>query len=216
MKTLVQCDFDGTITEEDISFLLLDAFAQGDWRHLLRDYKEHKISVGEFNTSAFAMVKADKHRLLEALQDGVKVRAGFNELIDYCLNKGLRFVIVSNGLDFYIRAVLKGLGLRDVEAYAAQASFHPAGMKVRYVGPDGKRVSDGFKEAYIESFLRLGYRVIYIGNGDSDVAPAKHAHHVFATGDLLAYSKENNLNCEPFKDFRDVVRDLEQVSQFPH
>ncbi len=216
MKTLVQCDFDGTITEEDISFLLLDAFAQGDWRHLLRDYKEHKISVGEFNTRAFAMVKADKHRLLEALQDGVKVRAGFNELIDYCLNKGLRFVIVSNGLDFYIRAVLKGLGLRDVEVYAAQASFHPAGMKVRYVGPDGKRVSDGFKEAYIESFLRLGYRVIYIGNGDSDVAPAKYAHHVFATGDLLAYSKENNLNCKPFKDFRDVVRDLEQVSQFPH
>jgi len=216
MKTLVQCDFDGTITEEDISFLLLDAFAQGDWRHLLRDYKEHKISVGEFNTRAFAMVKADKHRLLEALQDGVKVRAGFNELIDYCLNKGLRFVIVSNGLDFYIRAVLKGLGLRDVEVYAAQASFHPAGMKVRYVGPDGKRVSDGFKEAYIESFLRLGYRVIYIGNGDSDVAPAKYAHHVFATGDLLAYSKENNLNCKPFKDFRDVVRDLEQVSEFPH
>jgi len=216
MKTLVQCDFDGTITEEDISFLLLDAFAQGDWRQLLQDYKEHKISVGEFNTRAFAMVKADKHRLLEALQDGVKVRAGFNELIDYCLNKGLRFVIVSNGLDFYIRAVLKGLGLRDAEVYAAQASFHPAGMKVRYVGPDGKRVSDGFKEAYIELFLGLGYRVIYIGNGDSDVAPAKYAHRVFATGDLLAYSKENNLNCKPFKDFRDVVRDLEQVSQFPH
>ncbi|MGB5926474.1 MAG: MtnX-like HAD-IB family phosphatase [Dehalococcoidia bacterium] len=215
MKTLVQCDFDGTITEEDISFLLLDAFAQGDWRTLLREYREHKISVGKFNTRAFAMVKADKHRLLEALQGGVKVRAGFHELVDYCLNKGFRLVIVSNGLDFYIRAVLKDLGLGDVEAYAAQASFHPAGMKVRYMGPDGKRVNDGFKEAYIESFLRLGYRVIYIGNGDSDVAPAKYAHRVFATGDLLAYSKENNLNCKPFKDFRDVVKDLEQVSQFP-
>ena len=88
-------------------------------------------------------------------------------------------------------------------------------MKVQYLGPDGKRINDGFKEAYIESFLRLGYRVTYIGNGDSDVAPAKYAHHVFATGDLLAYSKENNLNCKPFKDFRDVVKDLEQMSQFP-
>jgi len=73
MKTLVQCDFDGTITEKDASFLLLDAFAQGDWRRLLRDYKEHKISVGEFNTRAFAMVKADKATLLEALKGKVKI-----------------------------------------------------------------------------------------------------------------------------------------------
>jgi 2-hydroxy-3-keto-5-methylthiopentenyl-1-phosphate phosphatase len=212
MKTLVQCDFDGTITKEDISFVLLDTFAQGDWRRLLREYEEHRISVGEFNTKAFAMVKADKYRLMEALQGNVKVRAGFHELVSYCLEKGLRLVIVSNGLDFYIRAVLKELGLGDVEVYAAQASFHPAGMRVRYVGPDGKRVNDGFKEAYIESFLRLGYGVIYIGNGDSDIAPAKYAHHVFATGDLLAYSKENNLDCKPFKDFGDIVKYLKQMS----
>jgi 2-hydroxy-3-keto-5-methylthiopentenyl-1-phosphate phosphatase len=212
MKILVQSDFDGTITEEDASFFILDAFAQGDWRRLLVEYKEHRISVGEFNTRAFAMVKADKHRLLEALQGNVKVRAGFHDLVDYCLNKGLRFVIVSNGLDFYIRAVLKDLRLGDLEVHAAQASFHPAGMKVRYVDPDGKMVNDGFKEAYMESFLRLGYKVIYMGNGDSDVAPAKQAHRVFATGDLLAYSKENNLNCKPFKDFREVVEDLEQMS----
>ena len=215
MKTLVQCDFDGTITEEDISFFLLDAFAQGDWRRLLREYKEHRISVGEFNTKAFAMVKADKHRLVEALQGGVKVRAGFQELVSHCLKKGFRLVIVSKGLDFYIRAVLKELGLEEVEVYAAQASFHSAGMRVRYVGPDGKKLEDGFKEAYVESFLRLGYRVIYIGNGDSDVTPAKYAHYVFATGDLLAYRKENNLNCKPFQDFRGVVSDLEQMSQFP-
>jgi 2-hydroxy-3-keto-5-methylthiopentenyl-1-phosphate phosphatase len=106
MKSLVQCDFDGTITEEDISFLLLDAFAEGDWRQLLRDYREHKMSVGEFNTRAFAMVKVDKHRLLESLKGRFKVRAGFHDLVDYCLNKGLRLVIVSNGLDFYIKAVL--------------------------------------------------------------------------------------------------------------
>jgi 2-hydroxy-3-keto-5-methylthiopentenyl-1-phosphate phosphatase len=212
MKTLVQCDFDGTITEEDASFFLLDAFAQGDWRQLLREYKEHKMSVGEFNTRAFAMVRVDRHRLLESLQGNVKVRAGFHDLIDYCLNKGVRFVIVSNGLDFYVRAVLKDLRLADLEVHAAQASFHPAGMRVRYVGPDGKTVNDGFKEAYMESFLRLGYRVIYIGNGDSDIAPAKSAHRVFATGDLLAYSKENELNCKPFKDFREVVEDLEQMS----
>jgi 2-hydroxy-3-keto-5-methylthiopentenyl-1-phosphate phosphatase len=208
VKTLVQCDFDGTVTEEDASFFLLDAFARGDWRRLLRDYREHRISVGEFNTRAFAMVKADRHTLLEALKGEVKVRAGFHKLVNYCLKKGFRLVIVSNGLDFYIRAVLKDLGLGNIEMHAAQASFHPEGMEVQYVGPDGKRLEDGFKEAYTQSFLTLGYRVIYVGNGDSDIAPAKYAHYVFATGDLLAYCRENNLKYKPFETFMDVVREL--------
>jgi 2-hydroxy-3-keto-5-methylthiopentenyl-1-phosphate phosphatase len=209
VKTLVQCDFDGTVTEEDISFFLLDAFARGDWRRLLREYKEHRISVGEFNTRAFAMVKADKSTLLGALKGEVRVRAGFRALVNYCLKKGFRLVIVSNGVDFYIKAVLKDLGLENVEVYAAQASFHPEGMQVQYVGPDGKRLQDGFKEAYIKSFLKLGYRVIYIGNGDSDVAPVEYAHHVFAIGDLLTYCRENNLKYKPFETFLDVVRELD-------
>jgi len=215
MKTLVQCDFDGTVTEEDASFFLLDAFAQGDWRRLLREYKEHRISVGEFNTRAFAMVKADKAALLEALKGGVKVRAGFRELVKYCRRRGFRLVIVSNGLDFYIEAILKDLGLENIEVHAAQAAFNPGGVEVHYVGPDGQRLDDGVKEAYTKSFLKLGYTVIYVGNGDSDVAPAKYAHHVFATGELLAYCSENNLNCKPFENFIDVVKDLEQMSQFP-
>ena len=209
MKTLVQCDFDGTITEEDTSFFLLDIFAQGDWRRLLQEYKEHKISVGEFNTKAFAMVKADRATLLKALKGKVKVRAGLHELVQYCLRRDFRLVIVSNGLDFYIDAILQDLGLRNIEVHAAQASFHPEGMEVQYLGPDGKRLEVGFKEAYIESFLNLGYKVIYMGNGDSDIAPAKYAHHVFATGELLAYCRENNLKCKPFENFIDAVTQLE-------
>jgi len=209
MKTLVQCDFDGTITEEDTSFFLLDAFAQGDWRRFLREYKEHKISVGEFNTKAFSMIRADKPTLVKALEDKIKVRAGFHELVNYCQRRDFRLVIVSNGLDFYIEATLKGLGLNNLEVHAARASFHPEGMEVQYVGPDGKRLEDGFKEAYIQSFLKLGYRVIYLGNGDSDFAPAKYAHLVFATGELLAYCRENKLNYKSFENFTDVVRDID-------
>jgi len=213
MQTLVQCDFDGTITEEDASFFLLDAFAQGEWRRLLREYKEHRITVGQFNTAAFAMVEADRHTLLEALKDKVKVRPGLRELVDYCEGKGLRFVIVSNGLDFYIDAILGHLGLETLEVHAARTFFDSEGMKVEYVGPDGKSLEDGFKEAYIQSFLRLGYRVVYMGNGDSDIAPAKHAHHVFATGELLSHCRENNLNCRSFQSFIDAIGHLEQISQ---
>jgi len=219
MKTLIQCDFDGTITEEDVSYFLLDTFAQGNWRELLQEFKEHRISTGEFNTRAFAMVKVDKRTLLEAIKGKaspsraqarrVKIRTEFQEFVTYCYMKGFRLVIVSNGLAFYIKAMLKKIGLENIEAYAGQASFHSDGIKVRYVGPDGKQLDNGLKEAYIKLFLKQSYRVIYVGNGDSDILPAEYAHQIFATSDLLDYCKKNNLECKPFNDFADIIRALE-------
>ena len=210
-KTLIQCDFDGTITDKDVSFFLLDTFADGDWRQLLEEYKEDKISVGAFNRRAFAMVKADKQTLLEFILKGdkVKVRPGFQELLDYCSGKGFRFVIVSNGLVFYIDAILAKMGLNNIEVFSAQSWFSPEGMMVKYIGPDGSELEDSFKETYIKLFLREGYRVVYAGNGVSDIYPARRAHHVFATGELLERCQETNLDCTPFDDLNDVVRDLE-------
>ena len=209
MKTLVQCDFDGTITEEDMGYLLLNSFARGDWRRLLAEYRQGRMSVGYFNTRAFATVKADKQTLIKFVRSKVKIRAGFHELLAYCRRKGFRFVIVSNGLVFYIEAILRDTGVDNIDILAAQTEFTSEGIEARYIGPEGNQLQDGFKEAYIRSFLRKGYRVMYIGNGISDTSPAKQAHHIFATGELLAYCKETNLHCTPFVDLNDVVRGLE-------
>jgi len=209
VKTLIQCDFDGTITEDDVSFLLLDTFANGDWRQLLTEYREGKISVGDFNMKAFSMVKADRQTLSESARNSTKIRAGFHELLDYCHQKSFRFVIVSNGLDFYIEAILGDSGIDNLEVLAAQTHFSPQGIDVKYIGPDENQIQDDFKGTYTRLFLSRGYRVVYIGNGASDAPPAKQSHHIFATGDLLEYCKETNLNCTPFADLNDVVRGLE-------
>ena len=209
MKTVVQCDFDGTITEEDVSFFLLDRFAQGGWRQLLQDYKEHKISVDYFNTHAFALINADKLTLLNAIKGKIKIRPGFYELVDCCSRRGFRLAIVSNGLDFYIQAMLKEIGLGNIEVYAAQTQFYADRLKVQYIGPDGKQLEDGLKETYTKLFLEGGYNVVYVGNGDSDITPAKHAHQIFARDDLLTYCKENKIRHEPFDDLNDVVTVLE-------
>ena len=211
MKTLVQCDFDGTITDEDASFFLLDAYAGGDWRGLLQDYKDHRITVGEFNTRAFAMVTADRETMLRTVKDNIRIRPGFQELLDCCGRKGFRFVIVSNGLEFYIRATLEDIGLEDIELHAAMAWFRPEGMKVRYLGPDGKPLGDGLKLEYMKLFLSQGYRVIYAGNGDSDIYAAKYAHKVFATGELLKYFRAHGLRCQPFNELTDIVAGLERL-----
>jgi len=209
MKTMVQCDFDGTITEEDVGFLLLDTFADGDWRRLLGEYRDSKIPVGVFNAKAFAMVKADRQTLIKFVKGKARIRAGFQELVTYCDRKGFQFVIVSNGLDFYIETILRDIGMENIEVFAAKTRFRPDGLEVEYIGPGGSRLESDFKEAYVRLFLGRGYRIVYVGNGISDFVPAKQAHHVFATGDLLACCKETNLNCTSFIDLNDVVRGLE-------
>ncbi len=209
VKTLVQCDFDGTITEEDMGFMLLDSFASEDWRRLLTEYRESRMSVGHFNTKAFAMLSADRQTLLKFVRSKVKIRAGFHELLAYCRRKGFRFVIVSNGLVFYIEGILRDIGIDNIEVLAAQTNFGPEGIEAKYIGPEGNEIQDGFKEVYTKLFLSMGYRVVYVGNGISDTSPARQAHHIFATDELLTYCKETNLNCTPFVDLNDVVRGLE-------
>jgi 2-hydroxy-3-keto-5-methylthiopentenyl-1-phosphate phosphatase len=206
---LIQCDFDGTITEEDVSFALLDAFAQGEWREWLQQYRENKISVGEFNTRAFALVKASKAELLDVARDKVRLRDGLHELISYSQSQGFRFIIVSNGLDFYVKSILKDAGLRDIEVYAATTRFYRHGLKVQYIAPDGTPLVSEFKEAYSRAFLKQGYRIIYVGNGPSDIAPAVHAHHIFARDGLLEYCQQLNIKCTPFNDLNDIVTGLE-------
>ncbi len=184
---------------------MLDAFADGDWRQLHRDFEAGKMSVGRFNTDAFAMVKADRESLLKIARNGVMIRGGFHEMVACCRRKGFRLVIVSNGLDFYIEELLKDIGLADIDFFAAQTRFHPEGLKVQYIGPDGSHLDSDFKIAYVNLFLSKGYRVIYVGNGVSDFAPASRCHYVFATGNLLARCRQANLDCTPFTDFNQVV-----------
>ncbi|MFH1651640.1 MAG: MtnX-like HAD-IB family phosphatase [Chloroflexota bacterium] len=217
MKTLVQCDFDGTITFRDASFLLLDTFADGDWRALLDEYLAGRISVGAFNTRAFAMVKAGREAQLELLlkSENLRIRPGFPELVRFCRENDLKFAIVSNGQDFYIKAILDKLGLTDLEYHAARASFHPEGMVVHYIGPDGNIVEDSFKETYTRLYLSQGYRVIYVGNGVSDIHPARLAQHVFATGSLLRKCRETSLECEPFEDLHDVREGIARLAAAP-
>jgi 2-hydroxy-3-keto-5-methylthiopentenyl-1-phosphate phosphatase len=211
MSMIVQCDFDGTVTTEDMGFFLLDTFAQKEWRDWLELYRRDEITVGEFNSKAFATVRANEQELLEATLGRVKLRDGFGELVGYCREKDIRLAIVSNGLDFYIASILKNAGLGDVEAHAAQTWFRPGGLEVKYIGPDGVPLDSDFKAAYTRLFLKEGYQVAYVGNGPSDINPASLSQHIFARDGLLDYFKEKKLPVQPFEDFHDVIRELAAI-----
>ncbi|MFP3975275.1 MAG: MtnX-like HAD-IB family phosphatase [Dehalococcoidia bacterium] len=207
-KTLVQCDFDGTVTTEDVSFMLLDAFADGNWREILEEYEQGKISVGHFNREAFSMVSASKQELLDITHARVEIREGFREFADMCGKEGIPLVIVSNGLDFYIEDILRRMGLGDTRVHAALTEFNNNGLRVQYIGPDGNTLEDNLKGAYIDVFLKDYDCVIYIGNGASDLVPSRKAHHVFATGELRNRCQNSGVEYIPFTSFNDIIEKM--------
>ena len=209
-KIAVQIDFDGTVTVEDVSFLLLDTFVGPVWRKHLEDYSSGDITVGAFNKKVFGMMKVSRNTMLDFIFDSphVKIRPGFKELVEYCKKQGYKAVIVSNGLTFYIDALLKVQHIKGVEIHAAQNTFFNGGMEVKYLGPDGKEVDAGFKEVYVKDFINKGYDVIYIGNGTSDIYAARLAKTVFACDDLLKDCLKEKLAHYPFKDFFEVIKVL--------
>jgi 2-hydroxy-3-keto-5-methylthiopentenyl-1-phosphate phosphatase len=211
VKIAVQLDFDGTVTQEDVSFLLLDTYVGSIWREHLKEYTEGRIPVGTFNKRVFGMVKAGRKAMTELVlnSDRVRIRPGFPEFLDYCRRQGIKTVIVSNGLLFYIEAILDKLGINGVEVYAARNRFSPDGMKVEYIGPDGAEMEVGFKEAYTGLLEKEGYDIIYVGNGASDIFAARRARHVFAVDELLQRCLKEQVLCTPFTDFFDVMRGLE-------
>ncbi len=210
-RTLVQCDFDGTITDGDVSFQILDEFSDPGWRDKLNEYMAGKISVNRFNASVFSKVKVDKETLDNFVRAKAVIRPGLDDLLQACRERDFRFVIVSNGMMFYIDAILKMLKLNE-EFVAARANFKLEGMEAWYEGPDGQPVEEGFKEAYTNYFLRQGYRIIYVGNGTSDFPAARLCSHIFSIDNLTASCKQAGVDHTPFTDLHGVAKGLRGLS----
>lgn len=207
-KTLVQCDFDGTVTIGDVSFMLLDAFANGDWRHWDKKYAAGELSVGRFNSEVFSLVTADRQTMLDYIKGKVVIRPGFHEFVTLCRQRDFRLVIISNGLAFYINQILEDIGTPDLEVHAADTHFYSDGLHVEYRGPDGTVADSSPKDAYVRSFFADGYRVIYIGDGRSDFLPARRCNLIFAAADegsLLDICHRENVPCYSYTSFHDII-----------
>ncbi len=205
-KILAQCDFDGTVTIQDASFLILDTFARGDWRKINDEYEAGKMSVSRFNETAINLVRATREEMLDAVRAKITIRPGFQEFVEYCGEQNIRLVIVSNGFDVYIDYFLKELGLTGIEYHAANLTFNGQGkVTTAYRGPAGQVIDDGFKETYLDHYITQGYQVIYIGDGSSDFHPAQKCQLVFARDKLLDKCEAAGLSSMPFRDFYDII-----------
>jgi 2-hydroxy-3-keto-5-methylthiopentenyl-1-phosphate phosphatase len=205
---IIQCDFDGTIIKNNLSVLLREKYACGDWQKIDSDYLHGHITVEQSNKLQFALIKEPKERLQAFVRQHIELRPGFVEFVRYCQENAIHFAIVSSGLDFYIEPVLAEIGMPDLELHCGQTSFSHDGIDVFYIDPEGNVLNQGFKKKYLTWLKKRGTNIIYLGDGLSDLEAARHANYVFATGHLTTLLKEEHISWSPFDNFIDIRNKL--------
>jgi 2-hydroxy-3-keto-5-methylthiopentenyl-1-phosphate phosphatase len=209
---IVQCDFDGTITMNNLSVLLRNEFARGEWREVEADYFRRRLTVEQSNRKQYVLIKEPKKVLVDFVRQNIEVRPGFLEFVEHCKANGIRFVIVSSGLDFYIKTVLRNISAPAMELYCGQTSFGKNGIAVTYFDPEGNRIEGGFKDSYLAWLRNSKEPVVYIGDGLSDFDAASTAEYVFAIEHLHTMLSNATIQHYTFSDFNDIRK---QMSSFP-
>jgi 2-hydroxy-3-keto-5-methylthiopentenyl-1-phosphate phosphatase len=202
---IIQCDFDGTIISNNLSVLLREKYACGNWQKIDSDYLHGRLTVEQSNKLQFTFIKEPKERLQEFVRQHIELRPGFVEFVRYCQESAIHFAIVSSGLDFYIKPVLAQISMPDLELHCGKTFFGKDGIIVSYYDPEGNIIKKGFKGKHLSSLKKRGNKVVYIGDGLSDLEAACQADYLFATGHLSKLLSLESVLYYPFSNFKDVL-----------
>ena len=208
---LVQCDFDDTITVGNVGAALVEAYGSEGWRQIEEDYRAGKYSVEECNIRKYATVRASREDIEYFVRRQTEVRDAFAEFVSYCQEQGVRLVIVSCGLDVYIKPILCKFGLDMLEMNSGRAHFGADGISVEYLDPSGMPLFRGFKESYVRHFKKNGYTVVYFGDGASDIAASQEADYVIARSSLRESLVAQELPHYDFETYIEAQTYLEEI-----
>jgi 2-hydroxy-3-keto-5-methylthiopentenyl-1-phosphate phosphatase len=209
-KTVLLCDFDGTITVQDSLDTVFDHFAPPTWRALGAAVRAKGGTRASIPVEV-AMCRATRSDFERVVREKIALRPGFRELLGLCRERGWEFAIASEGFALHIRTVLEREGLGGLRFYSNDLIFDDGSIAVRqpFVNPDCGRCGN-CKRNHVKGYQEQGYRVVYIGDGITDFCPAREANFLLAKGALAEYCQKEGVGYLPFEDFYDVVRLLRQ------
>jgi len=209
-RPIVFCDFDGTVTQIDVTDEILTRLADPAWRDVEQEWVRGEIGSRECLERQMALVRASA-RELNALIDAIPVDPGFVDFCRFVEDRALPFYVVSDGFDYVIRRVLRRSGvdrrLRNGQHLcASQLRVRGRRALTRFPHP-AAGCEHGCATCKAGLMKRLGRGhapVIFIGDGLSDRFAVREADLVFAKHDLLQYCLANGIAFEPFRAFADV------------
>ena len=208
----VLVDFDDTAAEQNVASLLLERFGDPSWQVVRGRYRGGELTLKEYQEETFRNILADRAVMQDYVKEHSNLRPYFHEVWNYCAVHGLPMAIVSQGLDFYIQALLEKEGLPQIPVYSVNTKFTPQGItyQYHYTFPGHERQGNS-KGLVVDTYKERGHYVIYAGDGTSDLEAAPKADLLFAHRTLAEECRRQKIPYRPFKDFQAVLLALREI-----
>jgi len=206
----VLVDFDDTAAEQNVAELLLNRFGDPTWQDVRNRFRAGELTLKEYQEITFRNITADRATMQGYVKQNANLRPYFKELRDYCEARGIPMVIVSQGLDFYIQALLEKEGFDDLPVYAVVTRSSPQGLHYEYhYSRPGQERQGNSKGLIVDRYRADGHFVFYAGDGMSDFEAAGQANLLFAHRTLAEECRRKEIPFRPFRDFQDVLSALQ-------
>ena len=204
----VLIDFDGTAAEINVLDTLYAKFGGPSHHAIMERWKRGEISTMQEMESIFETVTANRQEM-EAFLRTVELDPGFKPLLDACQEEGYAFAIVSDGLRWYIDYIVKQNQQDGVSVYACELIFEENGFSFKYPWYDpAYPLRSTAKPVIVKDFQARGYRVVFVGDGLSDIEVLDFADVVYAKDVLFESARAMGIPVKEFGDLNDVVRDM--------
>lgn len=201
------CDFDGTITRQDTTDLVLERLADPEWATLQDAWLAGRLSGADCMTGQIALVGGSQADL-DAVLDSVALDPGFADFVGWCEARGFPIDIVSDGVDRFITRILARHGLERLPSRANRLAGQAGGWRLElpWRAADCAAGSGVCKCAAAEE-AEAG-PIVYVGDGRSDFCVSGRADILFAKGALADHCAAHGRSYHPFDTFHDVRRKL--------
>lgn len=205
----VVVDFDGTLVVPNVAIDLVTEFVPdgarvaGEIDLLLH---EGKIGLREAWQRQVTLLPRDRlPEMTRFVRENVPLRKGAREFLEFTRRHGVPVVVLSGGLDFYIREVLEreGVELPMLSDRLVIPSTGPLQVDHPHGHPTCRLC--GICKAAAVRVPNHGVRNVLIADGSTDRYGAEVADVVFARRRLLAYCEKVGIPCYPFEDFEPVT-----------
>ena len=208
----VLIDFDDTITTTNVAHIVLSEFADSNWPEIRQQFIRGEIPPEGYFETPFENISAKKSIQEKHIQLHAEVRPGFIEFNNFCIENNINIVIVSRGLDYYIEAVLNKYEIKNIPVFGVPTQFNGKKMKIVPKYTDVNCTQWGIcKCSVLEKYRKYSDIIIYIGDGQNDLCPARKRNIIFARDALIRHCKQENIDFFRFSDFTSIQTEVMKI-----